>query len=31
MEELRTVLDSRRYDLVREKVSFWIQGGWRGI
>jgi hypothetical protein len=31
MEELRTVLDSTRYDLVREKVSFWIQGGWRGI
>lgn len=31
MEELRTVLDNTRYDLVREKVHLWIQGGWREI
>lgn len=31
MEELRSILDNTRYDLVREKVRNWIQGGWRGI
>lgn len=31
MEELRSILDNTRYDLVREKVHLWIQGGWRGI
>ena len=31
MEGLRVLLDDKRYDPVRAKVSEWMQGGWRGL
>jgi len=31
MEGLREILDDKRYDPVRAKVTEWLQGGWRGV
>ncbi len=31
MEVLRLMLDAKRYDRVRQRVSEWLKGGWRGL
>jgi hypothetical protein len=31
MEVLRLMLDAKRYDPVRQRVSEWLGGGWRGL
>jgi len=31
MEGLRMLLDDKRYDPVRAKVTCWMNGGWRGV